>query len=48
MFTLNYDRPDYLDERMKVYDEWIHTAQVRHLNALRMIGTDASTRRAAN
>jgi hypothetical protein len=48
MLTLNHDSPDYLDERMKVYEEWIYTAQVRHLNALRMICTDASTRRAAN
>jgi hypothetical protein len=32
MLTPVYNRSDYLDERMKMYGEWIRTAQVGHLN----------------
>jgi hypothetical protein len=26
------DRSDFLEERMDAYEEWIHTAKVRHLH----------------
>jgi hypothetical protein len=29
------DSPDFIDERMKVYEEWIHTAGVRQLHNLK-------------
>ena len=29
------DSPDLIDERMKMYEEWIYTAEVRHVHAFR-------------
>ena len=40
------DRPDSIDERMKIYEEWIYTAEVRHIRTFSMMVTEASTRRA--
>ena len=31
------DSPDFVDERMKMYEEWVHVAKVR---ALRTLGHD--------
>ena len=40
------DRPDSIDERMKIYEEWIYTAEVRHIRTFSMMITEASTRHA--
>ena len=29
------DSPEFIDERMKMYEEWIYTAEVRHLHTFR-------------